>query len=103
MMIAIHPRWEIEEKAMIFRVCVWFNPIHPPKAAERIAIVVSSVGFNEWEIINNRVIGGNFMAVDSKRPVIRDDPCSTSGNQKWNGTSPSFIEMAAVSTKHDVG
>lgn len=47
MMIAIHPIWVIEEKAIIFRICVWFSPIHPPRAAERIAIVVSSVGFRD--------------------------------------------------------
>lgn len=102
-MIAIHPRWEMEEKAIIFRTCVWFSPIHPPRAAERIAMVVSSVGFRDWEVMNSRVIGGNFMMVDSRRPVVKEDPCSTSGNQKWNGTRPSFIEIAAVSTRHDTG
>lgn len=53
--------------------------------------------------MNNRVIGGNFIIVDSRRPVVKEDPCSTSGNQKWNGAKPSFIEMAAVSTKHETG
>lgn len=49
------------------------------------------------------VIGGNFIAVDNKRAVVRDEPCSTSGNQKWNGTSPSFIAIAVVKSRHAVG
>lgn len=103
MMMAIQPRWEMDEKARIFRVCVWFNPIHPPSATERIAMVISSVGLSTCEVIKNRVIGGNFIAVDRSRPVVREVPWRTSGNQKWNGTSPSFIAMAEVRIKHDVG
>ena len=30
----IHPIFPIEEKARIFRVCVWFNPPHPPTKIE---------------------------------------------------------------------
>lgn len=41
----------MEEKAIIFRVCVWFSPIHPPKATERIAKMVSSVGLSDCEVI----------------------------------------------------
>lgn len=47
MIIVIHPKWEIDEKARIFRVCVWFSPIQPPRAIDIIDIVVSSVGFSE--------------------------------------------------------
>lgn len=101
--IAIHPRCEIEEKARIFRICVWLSPIHPPRAAERMAMIVSSVGFKDWEVIYSSVIGGNFMMVDSRRPVVRDEPWSTSGNQKWKGTSPSFIAIAEVRTSPDTG
>lgn len=72
--MAIHPRWEIDEKARIFRVCVWFSPIHPPRAAERRAMMVSRVGFSDCEVIKNNVIGGNFIAVDRRRPVIREVP-----------------------------
>ena len=43
------------------------------------------------------------MAVDRRRPVMRGEPCRTSGNQKWKGTNPSFIEMAAVRIREDVG
>lgn len=81
-MIAIHPRWEIEEKAKIFRICVWFSPIHPPRAVERRAMQVSRVGFSDGDVMNSSVIGGNFIIVDKRRPVVRGDPCSTSGNQK---------------------
>lgn len=48
--MAIQPRWEMEEKARILRICVWLRPIHPPRAADRMAIVVSNVGFSEWEV-----------------------------------------------------
>lgn len=74
MMTAIQPRWEIDEKARIFRTCVWFSPIQPPKAAEAIAMVVSSAGLSEWDVRKRRVIGGNFIIVDSSRAVIRDEP-----------------------------
>ena len=35
--------------------------------------------------------------------MIRDEPESTSGNQKWNGTSISLIVIAIVSRRQDVG
>lgn len=72
----------MDEKARIFRTCVWFNPIQPPRAVDAMAMVVSSVGLSEWEVRKRRVIGGNFIIVDSSRAVIRDEPWSTSGNQK---------------------
>lgn len=49
--IAIQPRWEMEEKARIFRICVWLSPIHPPRAAERMAMPVSIVGFRDWAVM----------------------------------------------------
>lgn len=101
--MAIQPRCEMEEKARILRICVWLRPIHPPRAADRTAMMVSNVGFSEWEVRYSRVIGGNFMAVDSMRPVVREVPWRTSGNQKWNGTRPSFMAMAAVRIRQDVG
>lgn len=51
MMIAIQPRWEIEENARIFRICVWLRPIHPPRAVERIAKVVKRAGLSEGEVM----------------------------------------------------
>lgn len=43
MITIIQPKWEMDEKARIFRVCVWFRPIHPPRAVEEMAMIVSSV------------------------------------------------------------
>lgn len=102
--MVIQPRWEMDEKAIIFRNCVWFRPIHPPKAAEAIAIRVSRLWFKEWDVRRRRiVIGGSFIIVDRRRAVVIGEPCSTSGNQKWKGTRPSFIAIAAVSRAEDVG
>lgn len=103
MMIVIQPRCEIEENARIFRICVWLSPIHPPTATDRTAMSANNVWFRDEDVMKNSVMGGNFITVDRRRPVIRGDPWSTSGNQKWNGTSPSFIAMADVRIKHDVG
>lgn len=72
----------MDEKARSFRSCVWFRPIHPPRATEAMARVVSSVGLSEWVVKRRRVTGGNFIIVERNRAVIRDEPCSTSGNQK---------------------
>ena len=69
--MVIQPRWEMEEKARIFRICVWFRPIQPPRAADSTAMQVSTVGFNDADVMKSSVIGGNFMAVDSSRPVVR--------------------------------
>lgn len=38
--VAIHPRWEIEEYAMIFRSCVWFSPPRPPIITDSVPIIV---------------------------------------------------------------
>lgn len=64
----------MEEKAMIFRVWVWFRPIHPPRAAERMAMAVSRVGLSDGEVMKSSAIGGSFIAVDRRRPVIRGEP-----------------------------
>lgn len=93
----------MDEKARIFRICVWFSPIQPPRAAEAMAMVVNSGGLSVWDVMKRMVIGGNFMIVDSNRAVVMGEPWSTSGNQKWNGTSPSFIAIAVVSRRQDVG
>lgn len=93
----------MDEKARIFRVCVWFKPIQPPIRVELIAREVSRVGLSDCDVIRRRVIGGSFIRVESSRAVVRDDPWSTSGNQKWNGTSPSLIAIAIVNTRQGVG
>lgn len=41
--------------------------------------------------------------MERSRAVVRGEPCSTSGNQKWKGTSPSFIAIATVSSIDEVG
>lgn len=102
-MTAIHPIWEIDENARILRVCVWFNPIHPPNVAEIRASVVSIVGFSEDDVMKRIVMGGNFITVERSSAVVRDVPWRTSGNQKWNGARPSLMAIAAVSNKQDVG
>lgn len=79
---ASHPRWAMDEKAKIFRSCVWFRPIHPPMVTEAMARMVSNVGLSEWEAISSRVVGGNFIIVERSRAVISGEPCITSGNQK---------------------
>lgn len=80
--MAIQPKWEMEEKAKIFRVWVWFSPAQPPRAAEAIAMRVSRAGLSDEDVSRNNVMGGNFRAVASRRPVVRDVPWRTSGNQK---------------------
>lgn len=102
-MMVIQPICEIDEKARIFRICVWFSPIQPPSAVEVIAMVTSSVELSELDVRKRMVIGGNFIIVDSNRAVVMGEPWSTSGNQKWNGTNPSFIAIAVVSRRDDVG
>lgn len=82
---------------------VSFSPIQPPRVAEAIAMEVSSRGLSVWDVIKRMVIGGNFIIVASRRAVVMGEPWSTSGNQKWNGTSPSFIAIAAVNRRQDVG
>lgn len=101
--MAIQPKWEMDEKARILRVCVWFSPIQPPSAVEASAIVVSRAGLRDLDVSRSRVRGGNFMRVESRRAVISGDPCSTSGNQKWNGTRPNLIAIAAVNSRQEVG
>lgn len=80
--MAIQPKWEMDEKARILRVCVWFSPIQPPSVVEARAMAVSRVGSRDLDVSRSRVSGGNFMRVESSRAVISGDPCSTSGNQK---------------------
>lgn len=102
-MMVIQPRWAIDEKARIFRTCVWFSPIHPPMAADAMAMVVSRSGFSEGAVKKRIVMGGSFISVERSRAVIIGEPCITSGNQKWKGARPSFIATAVVSSREAVG
>ena len=74
MIAIIQPRWEIDEKAKIFRVCVWFKPIHPPTSAEEIARKVSRVGLRDCDVRRRRVIGGSFIRVEISRAVVKEEP-----------------------------
>lgn len=74
MMMVIQPMWEMDEKAMIFRVCVWFSPVQPPRAMDIMDMKVSSVEFNEWDVMSRMVVGGSFITVERSRAVVKDDP-----------------------------
>lgn len=47
-------------------------------------------------------IGASFCQVDRIRPVVKLSPWRTSGSQKWNGASPSFMQMAMVMVVHEI-
>lgn len=64
----------MDEKARIFRVCVWFRPIKPPTNAEETASRVRRAGLRDWDVMRRRVIGGSFIRVESRRAVIREEP-----------------------------
>lgn len=100
--VVIHPRWAIDEKAIIFRNCVWFNPPHPPRKVDVNPSNNSSSVFRCWDVIIRMVSGASFCQVVSSSAVIVVDPCSTSGSQRWNGASPSFMAKATVNSMHDV-
>lgn len=48
----------MDEKARIFRVCVWFRPIQPPIRVEEIARRVSKVVLRDCDVRRRSVIGG---------------------------------------------
>ena len=81
-MMVIQPKWAIDEKAMTFRICVWLSPIHPPMAADAMAMIVSRGGFNEGAVKKRMLKGGSFISVERSRAVVMGEPCMTSGNQK---------------------
>lgn len=64
----------MDEKAKIFRVCVWFSPIQPPRAMDVMDMEMSSVEFSEWDVMSRIVVGGSFITVERSRAVIKDDP-----------------------------
>ena len=41
-------------------------------------------------------MGAIFCHVNRIMPDVRENPCVTSGTQKWNGDRPSFIVKAMV-------
>lgn len=68
--IIIHPRWAIDEYAIIFRSWVWLRPASPPTKVEAIASVVNSSWF-WWGICTSRIIGASFCHVDKISPAVR--------------------------------
>lgn len=92
----IHPIWAIDEYAMIFRNWVWLRPPQPPTridvSATSVVIFVSS----DAAIWHRMDIGASFCQVKRIIPDCNETPCVTSGTQKWNGDSPSFINRAMV-------
>lgn len=94
---AIQPKWAIDENAIIFRICVWFRPPHPPVIVDRTAIVRSTEVFREFCVKYNSDRGASFCQVAMIRAVFKVEPWSTSGSQKCSGASPSFIDRAIVS------
>ena len=96
MIVVIHPMCAMEEYAMIFRSCVWFRPPHPPTMIDRSDIVSSKSRLMEGKIWYRTDKGAIFCHVNKIMPDVSEIPCVTSGTQKWNGESPSFITRAIV-------
>lgn len=99
--VTIHPRWAIDENAMIFRSWVWFSPPHPPIIMDASPSITIRNVFIDWAVISSRDSGANFCQVVKIIAVVVVVPCSTSGSQKWKGASPSFMARAAVRITHD--
>lgn len=99
----IHPRWAIDEYAIILRNWVWLSPPHPPTimdAMDRMVIVFWSI---VGVIIYKTDKGAIFCHVSRISPDSSEMPCVTSGTQKWNGAMPNFMVSAMVIIVHAVG
>lgn len=92
--VTIQPRWAIEENAKIFRIWVWLIPPQPPIRVDSNPNVSIRWRLVVWEIWISKAIGAIFCQVDKISPVWSVLPCRTSGSQKWNGATPSFIIIA---------
>ena len=57
----------------------------------------------DGEIWYNTDRGASFCHVSKIKPAINEMPYVTSGTQKWNGDSPSFMVRAIVITTDTVG
>lgn len=88
--------WAMDEYAIIFRSWVWLSPPQPPIAIDisditkRISVLMSGI------IMYRTDSGASFCHVNRISPDISGIPWVTSGTQKWNGDSPSFIVRAIV-------
>ena len=63
-----HPRWVIDEYAMMVRSFVWFMPMKPPINAFRAAITLHS----GTDIFINSTNGPAFCTVDNKKHVYQE-------------------------------
>lgn len=72
--VTIHPRWAIDEKAIIFRSCVWFSPPQPPTREDKSPKATRILGFRLGETWRIRDIGASFCQVERMRPVVRSEP-----------------------------
>lgn len=70
---------------------------------ERTDIVSKRFRFMLGEMMYMTVRGANFCHVRRIRPDVSEMPWATSGTQKWNGASPSFIVKAIVIIIDEVG
>lgn len=57
--------------------------------------IIRRVEFKGW-IWRIRAKGASFCQVERIRPVIRSNPCSTSGSQAWRGARPILRARARV-------
>ena len=73
------------------------SPPQPPTAIDSNDIVMSSVVFIKGAVVYKIDRGASFCHVNIINPDDRGTPWTTSGTQKWNGVSPSFIVRAIVS------
>jgi len=87
-MAVIHPRWVMDEYAIIARSLDWFMPNIPPTSALEAAIMIV-VWYIFLAIINDRNINGaSFCHVDKIRQFIHDRDVITEGYHRWNGANP---------------
>jgi len=87
MFLSSHPKWLIEEKAIIFRKDVWFKPPIAPIKIEKIIVRLNKKKFKQKD---RRIIGAIFCQVIKIKLLIQFNPSITLGNQKWKGAIPLF-------------
>ena len=90
MSLDIHPICEIDEKAIIDFIFVWFIPIIAPIKAFIVGMITNTYRF---DFIINTIIdnGANFCHVDIIMHAGHDIDDITAGNHMWHGAIPSLI------------
>lgn len=64
----IHPMWEMDEYARIFRSWVWLSPPHPPTNTDVMAIMMSRLGLVDGAIWYKIDSGAIFCQVNKTIP-----------------------------------